>query len=171
MSRLIRPFLFVCCCGLPACGSPIFSGTGPDRNCSNYSWAAVPDTCGGCAGYMDLIVDRSASPPQARLQAGERTFIKLVAINRAPAGCLDTQQIAIPSFSGWVSSDPSVASLEGFLGGSRVTVRAASAGDALIFADSVYTPSGPIRAQLAYCPATNQDAACVPINLVLRVVP
>jgi hypothetical protein len=96
---------------------------------------------------------------------GQRSFITLTSINVAPAGCF----IQRTSLAAWVSSDPTVANITDKPPVTLVTLRAVSPGDTMIFADGVQTPSGPVRAPLAYCPG-DARTACVPVNLMLRVV-
>ena len=149
---------------LPACWSPsgIFGPapkptTAPD--CSSYSWIVAPYS----SNSELLVIDPSATPPQARLKAGQQSLVELISINEVPAHCNVHR-----SFTAWVSSDPAIASIGGAPTNSVVPLTALSAGDTLIFVEGVQTPAGPVRAQLAYCP---DRTACVPVNLVLRVVP
>jgi hypothetical protein len=162
-------------CGLNLGGTPVpeCSGQNTAPACTGYSWIVAAAHCQdsflrdfGCAGLTDLVLDVNASPPQARVRVGEAAVIELLPINsEPPGGCLFNSG----QFS-FMSSNPTVASIEKTNINTLVIVRAQAPGDADVFADGVSTPTGPIQARLAYCSDRRQGAACVPINLVLRVV-
>jgi hypothetical protein len=148
------------CVVLPACWSPsgIFGPPTTAPDCSSYSWIVIP-----LSNAEPLVIDPGATPPQARLKEGQRTLVRLISINQVPTGC----NVHL-TFSAWVSSNPAIASIGGAPTNDIVPLTALSAGDTLIFVEGVLTPAGPVRAQLAYCP---DHTGCVPVNLVLRVVP
>lgn len=145
------------------------------RPCTGFSWIVTAVHCedtilqSSCAGITDLVVDPSASPPQARMRVGEATLLSLSHINPTPPdnnGC----SFNPGGFFPWVSSDPAVARTEPTSVNTFVVIRAVSRGDAEIFAEGVSTPSGAIRAPLAYCADSQQGASCLPTPLVLRVI-
>jgi hypothetical protein len=152
--------------------------TGPTPECKTYSWIVTaircqdlverlcPQSrqCVDCAGVTNLTLKPDASPPQAQMKEGEIGLVELLPINPDGSCNFNTGQ----SFR-FVSSRPAIASLEPTGFNTEVFVRATRPGDVDIFADGVSTPSGPIRAPLAYCPSNRQGASCAPTNLILRV--
>jgi hypothetical protein len=142
--------------------------------CTGFSWIVKAVHCqdtilrDSCVGITDLVLDPSASPPQARMRVGEATLLELSHINPAPP---DGDCSFNPGgFFPWVSSNPAVARTERTTINTSVVIRGVAPGDADIFADGVNTPGGAIRAPLAYCPDSRQGASCSPTPLVLRVV-
>jgi hypothetical protein len=150
------------CTGRPCPPDPT-----PLPTCTSYS-PIIVCALGGC-GTLD--VDPTASPPQARLRVGTTSLLVLGAANRVPELCespVGSSPIA------WVSSDATVATIRPATAEEAHTpywysvVQAVNPGDTLIFAEGVQAPEGPVRARLAYCPDAR---SCVPVDLVLRVIP
>jgi hypothetical protein len=157
-------------CGV-ACGGcsdrPCPPDPTPFPTCTSYS-PIIVCSLGGC-GTLD--VDPTASPPQARMRVGTTSLLSLGAVNRVPEFCeppVGSSPIA------WVSSDATVATIRPATAEEAHTpywysvVQAVNPGDTLIYAEGVQTPEGPVRVRLAYCP---DSRSCVPVDLVLRVIP
>jgi len=104
------------------------------------------------------------------MRVGTTSILGLVTIKRVPEIC---QPPVGSSPVAWVSSDATVATIrpataeEAFTPYWYSVVQAVKPGDTLIFAEGVQTPEGPVRAPLVYCP----ELSCVPVELLLRVIP
>jgi hypothetical protein len=104
------------------------------------------------------------------MRVGTTSLLGLGAVNRVPEFC----QTPVGSPIAWVSSDATVATIRRATAEEADTpywysvVQAVTPGDTLISAEGVQTPDGPGRARLAYCP---DSRSCVPVELVLRVIP
>jgi hypothetical protein len=182
--RILRrvPFLSLLAvfAALPACLGNLREALDPCAGgacalppCTGFSWIVKAVHCEdtllktSCAGITDLVIDPSATPPQARMSVGEAARVELSPINPMPpnGACVFN-----PGGFSFVSSNPAAARIEKTTINTDVTIRAEGPGDAEILADGVSTPTGPVRAPLAYCADSRQGAACVPIPLILRVL-
>jgi hypothetical protein len=163
---------FGCTGGSRGTGGPTLGGFslgGSNVECSSYSWIVTVSECVGCpADIVTPVLDLDASPPLATLKVGTASYLALWPINRLPAGCAGPTG---RSEGAYRSSNPAVARIEqvGPAVYGQFAVRAAGAGDALLFVESMATPSGSVRAPFAYCPSVYSP--CDPVALVLRVVP
>ena len=146
-------------CGLNFGGLPVPGCQSTPSICTKVSWILV---------IPNAELDPNAVPPQARLRVGGRGAPVLWPINLEGAGCSP----GLMYDAAFMSSDPAVAVVEyiGSPAAPSAQVRAVSPGDTVISAASVQTPTGPIQARLGYCPG-GAYSNCVPVNLILRVIP
>jgi hypothetical protein len=90
--------------GALGCGGPT---SNPTPMPTAETWFVVPVLCSNCLGLTDVQVDRSVSPPRARLQVGTRTGVRAA----AKAGCGADASSPL-SIERWEASDPTVVRVE-----------------------------------------------------------
>ena len=91
--------------GAIGCGG---SASKPTPMPTAETWFVVPVLCSNCPGLTDVQVDRTTSPPRARLKVGTRTSIRATA--KVGCGGDATGSLAIER---WEASDPAVVRVEG----------------------------------------------------------
>ena len=90
--------------GALGCGG---SASNPTPTPTAETWFVVPVLCSNCPGLTDVQVDRTLSPPRARLKVGTRTSIRAA----AKAGCGADASSPL-SIERWEASDPAVVRVE-----------------------------------------------------------
>ena len=89
---------------LAACGGPLSS---PTPTPTLETWFVVPVLCSNCPGLTDVQVDRTTSPPRARLKLGTQTSIRAT----AKVGCGGDASASL-AVDRWEASDPTVVRVE-----------------------------------------------------------
>ncbi len=139
----------------------------PPPACTRVTWNVYPGSCPAgdeCGLLAQLAFDPRAEPPQARLRVGQRVLLTVSTAVQEPRGCVWFDPVS-PS---WSSRQPGIVALEQRSVPSEIVVKGLAPGDTVVTAAGLGSPAGPVSATLVGCAA---NAPCVPVAMVLRVVP
>jgi hypothetical protein len=159
--RFAAAFLLCLGGGALGCGG---SASNPTPTPAAEIWFLVPVLCSSCPGLTDVQLDRTVSPPRARLQVGTRTSIRAAA--KAGCGADSSSPLSVES---WVASDPAVVRVEATAPDSAI-VTAVAPGTSRLTAERRLPAGGSSLSGLRDSFRADPPCAAQP-ELLLEVVP